>query len=671
LNRQERRRQRKQQQKSDPVASGIAPNVTTDTHLKAASVHLGAGRFEEAAELCQEAIAGAPLDAEPYHLLALIRYRQGRIQDAGENILEAITRNETNPDLHANCGAIMNMLGRHAEAEAACRHAITLKPKNAEAHSNLAVAVEMQGRLEEAKEICEQALRLNPNYPEALINLGNLHVRQGSFVSGVESYVKAIQLAPENPTSRANLSVALLRLGEHEEALKQAGEALDLNPDYVEALNALGNALSATGELKQAEEVFKKAHAIQPAHREAGINLAATQHKSGRSADALATYQNILKTSPGLAEAENGLGVVLLAQGEIDEAGAAFRRAIEINPGLAGAYYNLASSSIVLKPQEISEIQTLLDNPVTSDEQKISLHFALADHAGQEIDVNSHISHLNAGNDLRRSEMTRNEIDFDPDDLDRDIASIKEVFSVDLISRLQGIGDTTDHPVFVCGMPRSGTTLVEQISSSHPKVRSVGEIGIIGELLDDYPNDVEGLNAERAGALCQTVIDKMPAGNGQRIINKSPFNFFYLGLIQILLPNARVIHCTRDSMDVGLSCYAQNFVSAQPWSTDLGDIGRYIRGESRIMDHWRSVLSLPILEVAYEDVIAGQEIESRRIIEFLGLPWDEACLSFYDNRQTVLTASNWQVRKPLYSSSVGKARAYGDHLKALKVALAG
>jgi len=671
VNRQERRRRRKQQQNSGDSPSGISPKIATGVQLGEASEHYAAGRLEEAAELCQDAIAGAPLEGDTFHLLALIRYRQGRLQDAGENILEAITRNDTNPEMHANCGAIMNMLGRHAEAEAACRHAISLKPKNAEVFSNLAVALEMQGRLNEAKEACLEGLRLNPDYPEARINLGNLHVREGDYVSGVECYAEAIRLAPENPTARANLSVALLRLGEMDNAIEQAREALALNPEYVEALNALGNALMTQGDYHQAEDAFRKAYAIQPAHREAGINLAATLQKAGQTSEAVATYRSILEFNPDLAEAENGLGIVLLGQGNSDDATAAFRRATEIKPELAEAWYNLASSDDEVSPEETRKIQDILGNSNINDSQKTNLHFALAELSERHGDTDGAMSNLNEGNRLRAEEFAKNEIIFDADDLDREISDITAIFSADLLSRMREFGNQSEVPVFVCGMPRSGTTLVEQIISSHGEAGSVGERQTVGDLVSDFPDGVTELTRERAGELCQLALNRFDVDSDRikHVIDKSPFSFFYLGLIQVLFPNARVIHCQRNPMDVGLSCYAQNFTANHPWSTDLTGIGRYIQAESRMMEHWRSVLDLAILEVRYEDVVADIENQGRRIIDFLGLQWSDACLRFYDNNQTVLTASNWQVRKPLYSSSVGKSNRYGDYLDALKVEL--
>jgi tetratricopeptide (TPR) repeat protein len=671
LNRQERRRQRKQQQKSGEVSSGISPQVNTNSLMDKAADLYASGNLDEAAELCLDASAGAPLESEPFHLLALIRYRQGRLQDAGEQILEAITRNDTNPDIHANCGAIMNMLGRHPEAEAACRHVIELKPNNPEAYNNLAVALEMQGRLDEAREACEAALVRKPDYVEAHINLGNLYTRSGDYIGGVESYAKAISMAPDNPTARANLSVALLRLNHIDEAILQAEEALKAMPDYVEGLNALGNAKLAKRSFSEAEAAFRKAYTIQPAHNEAGLNLAATLHKQGKSADSIATYKEVLTLNPTSTDAENGLGVVLLATGEIKSAISAFRRAIDGTHVTADAYYNLASAGDVISDDDFKAINALLEDPTLSGVRKVNLHFALAEQYNQGGNFIKAMANYNTGNGLRKEALRQNEIGFDADQLDQDVDDIIRVFSRDLIFRTTDLGCGYDVPIIICGMPRSGTTLLEQIISSHPNVKSIGEAGLASTLLDDYPTDVSELTLSQAKTLQKTVIDQIGSGlePNNYVIDKSPFNFFYIGLIHLLFPKAKLLHCQRDPMDVGLSCYAQNFVDAHPWSTDLTDVGRYIRAESRLMGHWQEGLNIPIHTVKYEDLIANQEPQTRRIVEVLGLDWDDACLQFHKNGQTVLSASNWQVRKPLYSSSVGKSAQYGEHLAQLKNAL--
>ena len=214
----------------------------------------------------------------------------------------------------------------------------------------------------------------------------------------------------------------------------------------------------------------------------------------------------------------------------------------------------------------------------------------------------------------------------------------------------------TQRPVFIVGMPRSGTTLVEQIAASHEGVFGAGEMGGIAELVSRLGG---GLPREHGGPWKTPKPWPGPTWNGWgprrpsalRLIDKTPFNFLYLGLIARLLPGARIVHCRRDPMDTCLSCYFQNFVAPHPWSTDLGDLARYLGAEARLMEHWQAVLPMPIHEIRYEDLIADQEGESRRLIKALGLPWDAACLAFHENKRWVRSASNWQVRRPLHGGS--------------------
>ena len=238
--------------------------------------------------------------------------------------------------------------------------------------------------------------------------------------------------------------------------------------------------------------------------------------------------------------------------------------------------------------------------------------------------------------------------------------------------------DPTEQPVFIVGMLRSGTTLVEQIAASHPKVIGKGEMDLIRVLCGDDGNGDSGSdNAEadekdltsQASEFLARMRDQ--AEDAVRIIDKTPFNFLYLGRIQLMFPGARVVHCRRDALDTGLSCFRQYFTAPHEWACDLADIGRYHRANERLMDHWQGVLSLPILTVDYEDLIGDQEKASRRLIEFLGLEWDPACLDFHRSKRVVFTASNWQVREPLYKSAIGRAKAYDKFLGPLKEGLKG
>jgi hypothetical protein len=353
---------------------------------------------------------------------------------------------------------------------------------------------------------------------------------------------------------------------------------------------------------------------------------------------------------------------------------AAFRSAIEIKPGLGEAQYNLASAvGADLTDTELAAMLDLANSDELAARQRIGLRFALGEAADQRGEHETAFAHFDAGNELRKHELERMGQSFDADAHDQFMDEIADLFSGDFVDGHGGAGLDSSVPVFIVGMPRSGTTLVEQIIASHHAVFGAGEANTMSDLIDNYPADAAGLEAGDLATMAGTAFERFAdAGAGSlRVADKTPFNFLYLGLIQMLLPGARVIHCLRDSLDTGLSCFFQNFVDVHPWSMDLSHISRYMRGHDRLMNHWRKILSLPVLEVRYESLLDDQEAVSRQMIEFLGLDWDDSCLRFHETRRPVLTASNWQVRKPLYTTSKGRAAAYEGHLGPLVEGLKG
>ena len=626
--------------------------------LTKAEAHLEAGRTDEAEELCKDVTARAPLDAEAFHMLAMIAYQDGRLEEAGNAILEAITRNDTDIAMHANCGAIMNMLGRAQEAEAACRHVIDLDPENAEAHNNLTVALEVQGRADEALNVCAEALRLRPDYPEAHINQGNLRLRNGDLVGAVESYAAVIRTAPDNVMARANIGIALRELGEFDEAENQCRAAIETNPAFPEAHNALGNLLVVTDRPGQAVNCFRQAVELRPSYLEARANLAAALFKCGDIEAAERAYRDTIAENEAFAEAHAGLGVVLLADGRLDEAVAAFRRTVAIKPGLGEAQYNLAAAGAEISEDGIARIRELAETDEMPAQDRIALRFALGEYADQRGDAAAAFAEFLAGNELRKLELEGTGQAFDVDAHDRDVLRIVSAFNSDTFDESSDVGNPTEVPVFIVGMPRSGTTLVEQIAASHPSVCGAGEIETLSGFSTADPIAAKGAEDD---ILTRFLL----ASDAERVIDKTPFNFFYLGIIRKLFPNSRLVHCLRDPLDTGVSCFFQNFSVNHPWSTDLGQIGCYMRAYERLMNHWHEVLPAPPLEVRYEELVNDPETHSRRLIDFLGLEWDDACLDFHQTRRPVLSASNWQVRKPLYDTSVGRAAAYEPYLRPL------
>lgn len=670
MNRKQRRKQRQQKRalKSDPSAKGL---------LQKARASLEAGDLANAEIEFRAVTERDNLNAESFHMLALIAYQQGRIEDAGEMILEATTRNDDDPALHANCGAIMNLLGRPIEAEAASRHVIELKPDYAEAHNNLAVALEVQGRLDKALESGLKAIELNPDYLEAHINLGNLKLRRGEVAEAIEAYQAAIGIAPDNAMARANLGTALRQSGDLEGAEESCRQAIDLDPQYPEAHNSLGNVLKTKEDWEGAKGAFRDALRCRQGYLDAHLNLAGVMFKAGDIKGAEAEYRKILDANDGLPEARSGLGVLLLAAGRLADAVENFKQAVEAKPGLGIAQYNLATAAGADRGEaDVTALREVLDDKRILEADRTLIHFALGEIGDQKGDYETAFADFEAGNRLHKDQLARSGRQFDADEFDQRVDGIVSAYGAKTFEQGRGGGDPTEQPVFIVGMPRSGTTLVEQIAASHPRVTGKGEMDLIRVLCgDDGDGDGDGAGADAkdlAGRAAEYLARlREQAEDAARIIDKTPFNFLALGQIQLMFPGARVVHCRRDALDTGLSCFRQHFTAAHEWACDLADIGRYHRAHERLMDHWQGVLSLPILTVDYEDLIGDQEKVSRQLIEFLGLEWDPACLDFHQSKRTVYSASNWQVRKPLYKSAIGRAKAYDKFLGPLKEGLKG
>lgn len=611
----------------------------------------GSGRMGEAEKHLKQLLKIKPEDADALHLFGLTVYQLGRLEEAGEAIWRALALDGDNPLFHSNHGVVLNLLGRAEDGEKACRRSLELRPGNAEAHNNLGVALKLQGRLDEAGEACRRAIEISPEYAEAHINLGNIHRQGGADVDAVQSYRRAVELAPDNVLAHSNLGAALRQVGEVEEAGKHCRRAVHLNPGYAEGHNNLGNVLRAEGDLGEAEAAFRRAIHIRPGFVEARVNLGAILFAQGRLADSEDAYRQVLEADEDHAEAHNGLGVALLAASRLEEAVESFRRAAEF--GHADALYNLASSGRAsLSEAEMAAVAVRAADEGLAAAERIALHFALGEIYDKRAQWDAAFAHFGAGNRLRKGELARHGHVFDAQAHDQRVEGIIAAHTAELFTAMKGGGVASELPVFVVGMPRSGTTLVEQIAASHPLVHGAGELGEIAALAGEG-GDAAHQHVQRLQAL---------SPGAARVIDKTPFNFLHLGAIARMFPKARVIHCRRQARDLCLSCYFQNFVAPHPWSTDLQDLRRYLGAYDRLMEHWRKVLPLSVLDVDYEDLVNHIDGQSRRLIDFLGLPWDDGCLAFHDNRRAVTTASNWQVRRPVYATSVDRWRNYLKHL---------
>jgi tetratricopeptide (TPR) repeat protein len=566
--------------------------------LRDALAHQLAGRLNEAERIFQQILAIDARNADSLHLLGTIAHQRGRHEVAAGLIRAAIAINRDYAPYHCHLGTVLQAQDKLDEAEACYKQALALAPDFAEVHSNFGNILLTQGKVDEAAACQERAVALKPDSAEIHCNLGTVRQAQGRLNEAVACYERALALKPGYPTAHNNL----------------------------------GNTLTALDRLE----------------------------------DARAHYQRALVLRPDYAAALNNLGSIFLAQGKFDEAMANFEMAISVRPDYAKVHFNRAEiKSFRPGDPDLAALEALAKREDFSADDAAHIHFALAKALEDIGDYTRAFENLHKGNALKRRQ-----INYDEAALLKYFQRIASVFDGGLLDRFKGQGDPSPVPVFVLGMPRSGSTLIEQILASHPQIYGAGELRTLekleaGEVLCagelPYPECVPKLDGDALRRLGNSYLADLTAlQDGKiRVVDKLPGNFLRIGLIRLILPNARIIHTMRDPIDTCVSCYSKLFDSGLYYSYDLGELGRVYRCYAELMAHWRRVLPLGVvLDVAYEDVVNDLEGQARRLIEHCGLPWDDRCLSFQQNSRPVKTASAVQVRQPLFRSSLQRWRRH-------------
>ena len=456
----------------------------------------------------------------------------------------------------------------------------------------------------------------------------------------------------------------------------------DQNPHAAVAADAqdIEQALSASfeklqrGQAEKAEQIARKAIARHPGDPRLMSNLVAALENQGRGEDALRAASAAAEANPDDPQCRNNLGALLKFQGHLDEASKEFRRAVELAPQYAPAWRNLAGLKTFEDPDDpdLAAMVELLPRVPREKEARTSLYFAIARAYDQLGNVDEAFTHFERGNRLKRSNtpMRMREVTQLIDDT-------IEHQTIELIQKGPAEGASDAAPILIVGMPRSGSTLVEQILASHPAVEGVGEVPDLGLAIEPHVGNpvhrvrtVAGLDDASVAAIGKAYAASLSrrVPEAERVVDKYLTNFVHLGTLRRALPNARFVHVRRGPMDNGFGCYRTLFTSNIPYAYEFGEIAGTYAETHRLMDHWRAALPEALYELDYEALVADLEGESRRLLEFLGLPWSDACLRFHETDRRVNSASATQVRKPLFTSSVGRWRRYEKQLKPLAAA---
>lgn len=629
-----------------------------------------------ALECLRKAVALKPGSAEFVSNLGTAELRFGDADAAAEALERAVALNADLPQSHYNLGLVLQKQGRHEEAVTCFQRALALRPALAEALLAEGESLRKLGRHDDAVAVFGRLAALMPGAARARLHLARALHAAGRYDDAVTAVREALELEPNNAAAYDLYASCLVSAERLDEAIAAAREALRKSPEDVFAHNLLAASLWWQRRMDEARDAAQDALRIDPDNGFAHGIVAAHQFAAGRITEAEASARRAIALDPAFVQAHVILGKVMAARGRPAEAAACFEKALEFDPDAPEAIYELVQASPSYATAELAgRIEKLLTAPLHPD-RKALLHFTLGNIRDSLGEYAPAFENFAAANDLAGRRFS-----FDAAQLNNSIDRLIETFSSDLFAARAGYGNDSRRPVFVVGMPRSGTTLVEQILASHPAIAGGDEMLALPELVNGlprrihssraYPEAVADLTGRKTRALAGDYLAALDAvdRDSARVTDKLPQNFLDLGLIALILPRATVIHCRRDPLDTCLSCYFTKFLHDLDYTCRLEDLGAYYRGYRRLMAHWRRTLPIKMLEVDYEDLVANQEEVSRRLVAHCGLEWDDSCLRFHKTERAVQTASVWQVRQPLYATSVERWRHYEQFLAPLLDAL--
>ena len=672
------------------------------------------GRFQDAERVCRQIIAQTPNEADAHNILGATLNALGQRKQAVAMLKRAIKLAPHASSFHANLGEIERQRGNLAEARLCFLKSIELDPNNPQAYNNLGIVHYERKKYREAIDGYQMAIEKNPRFSEAYNNLGNAQMALGNLDAALKAYEDALLYREVYPEAYNNLGLVLRDQGKVTEAEYLFRKAISQNPYYVEAHNNLAALCSWNGHdieaLRVLAEVLKlsprdtrgllltariqlgranyenaeKACLIvledEPSNAEAMTVLGQVYHETDRFDESIAVLEKALKEHPDFGEARNFYGVALKSVGRLDEARTEILKAIELNNHIFGAYANLHDLVDFSKEKEIfNRIEGfMVEAPNKEAPHMLPLHYAYANALESHGEHERALEHYITGGRLKRAQLN-----YDEAEMNSFMAGIATMFPAEIFVNRPFAGNPNERPVFIVGMPRSGSTLVEQILASHPDVWGAGEVKFLSHsitmfrdrfpMFPPYPDIVGRMSPGHFEIVANSYLGELlaPAGAAKRVTDKLLTNYFFVGLIHLLFPNAKIINTLRDPVDTCLSGFTKLFKDDMPHSYDLGELGRYYRMYAKLMEHWRTVLPEGVMStVVYEDVVADTESAARGLVEFLGLPWNDACLSFHKSDRPVKTASVAQVRRPIYNSSVERWRKYGAGLQPLIDALA-
>ena len=563
-------------------------------------------------------------------------YGRGQFKEAEATCLAALRTDPANPDGYRLLGRLARDVGNHEQAVQALMFAVRARPNDPNIAGELGMSMVLAGRPEEATPLLDQVAAALPQDAMSHYWLGRAHLDQFHGAQAAKCFRTAFEIDPHNDELMTLIGVAMLSAGRGREAEPWLREFARKHPDSPEALLNLAYAIRQQTRLDEAAQIYLRVLEMDP--DSAGATAALSRHYRTKG-----NYEKAFE----------------LVSTAIDRLGP--------QPHMVASYARLCERKDRVQ-DGIVMLERALSQPRLLPQQSLGLHFAMGHLQEAAGDYDRAWAAYEKGNSLYPATYNSERAEFNTTEL-------QSTFNAWTLSTMPRATIPTDKPIFVVGMPRSGTTLIEQILSSHPDCFGAGELLTLPQLGYElgrrlggrWPTSLSALTPDVANEFAGRYLEHLNAvaPDALRVVDKLPHNFEFIGLMSVLFPQARVIHCIRSPLDVCVSNYGTPLSPKHAYRSRLESLGHAYNEYRKLMEHWRDNATIPVLDVVYEDVVADLEHQARRIIDFVGLPWDDRCLKFYEHSRAVATASTDQVRQPIYKSSQERWRRFEPHLAPL------
>ncbi|WP_188109797.1 tetratricopeptide repeat-containing sulfotransferase family protein [Pseudohalioglobus sediminis] len=628
------------------------------------------GDLQAAELLCRNYLRDHPGSVPHLQLLARTLVHSGSIGAALEPLQMAIKLAPDFAPLYEDLGNIRGMSGDHNGAIEALKRAVQLDPQLSSAHKKLAQALQATGRHDEIDEAMEGYL--DHDSEAAMVATGAEHWRAGRMAEAQTVLKKALRSNPDNVDAMRFLAMVYHAEGKYiDDAEALLRRAIAIAPDFHQALGNLGRILIENGKSEEAAEIYERWVELKPDNDEAWSGLGRARAHLGEVEAAATAYRESIRLNPDVASVHMALAHMLKTIGKQEEALAAYRESVRIKPSLGESYWSMANLKIFhFEPEEVDAMETQLAGGEVSEQGQVNFHFALGKAYEDERNYDKAWHHYHKGNQLQRTR-----VDYDPVENEMHLQKLRDVFTAERMAESRDWGHPDAAPIFIVGMPRSGSTLIEQILASHSQVEGTAELPNLaaiatgtGKYRHDglvYPSTVNSFTPRDFAAYGKEYLQQVQRHRVEGapfFIDKMPNNFIHVGWIAMTLPNAKIINTRRHPLDSCLGVYKQLFAKGQHFTYDTFELAEFYHTYVDIMDHWHEVLPGRVLDVHYEDTVTDLEQQVRKILDYCELPFEDNCLRYYETERAVKTASSEQVRQPIYTSALGLWQKYEKHL---------